>query len=274
MDTVYKAMLTTMTVAAVLLAARVLGRRAAGLLAGLPVITLPALAWLAQDQGAAFAGRSAVGSLAACTMAPWFAAAYQRLARTRGVIASLAGAGAVAAAAGVVLHALEPWPLLLLLAALGSSRLVLHCSRRGGLAAGSSSLPRARAGEPWATAAAAGLVSVAVAWAASSVGPYWAGVMASLPLICACTLVHLHLVAGGSALSGFVGGYALGIGAKALFAYGFVVAVPLVGAGGAFAAAALAGAAGAWLLALDPGRAAAWLRATARRGLQTPGVPS
>ena len=39
MDWTYKAVLTTVTVAAVLMAARWMGRRVAGLLAGLPVIT-------------------------------------------------------------------------------------------------------------------------------------------------------------------------------------------------------------------------------------------
>jgi hypothetical protein len=248
MDTACKAMLTAITVAAVLLAARVLGRRAAGLLAGLPVITLPALVWLVHDQGTDFAAHSAVGSLAACAMAPLFAAAYQALATRWGAAGSLAGAACVGAGATLALHALERWPLLLLVAALAGSRLVRRHSLQRRPAHAAVALPRPLAGEPWVTAATAGAVSAAVAWLATALGPYWAGVLATLPLISACALVHLHVAAGRTTLPGFVGGYAVGIGAKALFVYGFVVAAPILGAAGAFAAAALAGAAGAWLL--------------------------
>ena len=43
MDWGYKAVLTAITVALVLLVAQALGRRLAGLLAGLPIVTAPAL---------------------------------------------------------------------------------------------------------------------------------------------------------------------------------------------------------------------------------------
>lgn len=52
MDWSNKAMLTAATVAALLALARLFGHRLAGILAGLPTVTGPALLWLALDHGA------------------------------------------------------------------------------------------------------------------------------------------------------------------------------------------------------------------------------
>lgn len=76
MDWAYKAMLTALAVAAVLMVATLFSRRLSGLLAGLPVITAPALLWLAHERGAEFAALSATGSVAASAAAALFAVTY------------------------------------------------------------------------------------------------------------------------------------------------------------------------------------------------------
>ena len=93
MDSLFKALLTAGTVLLVMVAARHGGRRFAGVVAALPTITAPTLAWLADEEGIAFAISAAVGSVAVCGMLAVFALVYARAARYSG--------GAVALACGL-----------------------------------------------------------------------------------------------------------------------------------------------------------------------------
>jgi hypothetical protein len=263
MDWTYKAVLTAITVAAVLLTARLISRRVAGMLAGLPVITVPALLWLSQEQGADFAVRSAVGSAAACAMAPWFAWSFVSLARRHGAAVSLAGAALLAWAAVTVLQLLDGRPLLALVVAALSCVWVLrqvngslvrtqHATPRaaGGAAAAVGGIQAAplRPGEPWLTAALAGAISAAVCLLAAEVGPYWSGVLSTLPLISACALVHLRRRADMAGLRAFVAGYGLGVLAKALFVCSFAWLAPQGGVAVAMVVAAAVGVCAALLL--------------------------
>ena len=65
-------------VAALLLAGQRWGRDVAGLLAGLPTVTGPALVWLALDRGRDFASQAAVGAVLAGAACAVFALAYAR----------------------------------------------------------------------------------------------------------------------------------------------------------------------------------------------------
>lgn len=243
MDWLYKALLTGMTVAAALMVARLIGRRAAGLLAGLPVITVPALLWVAHEQGVDFAVHSAVGSAAACAMAPWFAASFLLLAQRFRAATSLAGALLAAWVMVSLLQGLEGRPGLALVTALASGLLVLgwlgrqqNPIRPSGRRSGAQTAydpahgPTAVARELGVTAALAGIVSACVSLLATTVGPYWTGVLSTLPLISACTLVHLQRTCGSSALPGFVSGYVVGVLAKAVFVCAFAWMAPHWGA--------------------------------------------
>jgi|JI10StandDraft_1071094.scaffolds.fasta_scaffold35108_3 uncharacterized membrane protein (GlpM family) len=256
MDWSYKAVLTAMTVGAVLMSARLMGRRVAGLLAGLPVITIPALLWVAQEQGIDFAARSALGSAAACAMAPLFAAGFVLLAPRVGATVGLAGAALVAWAAVALSQGLAPQPWLHLVAAVVSCGGVgwLLCGRQpvppqqdpaDGADRRLTAAPRFVAGEPWATAVLAGTVSAAVSLLAARVGPFWSGVLSTLPLISACALWHLQRRHGASALPGFVAGYLAGVLAKAVFACSFAWLAPRWGLAPAMALALAAGGAAA-----------------------------
>jgi uncharacterized membrane protein YfcA len=220
MDWGYRAMLTIVAVGLVLLAANVLGRRLAGTLSGLPVIAAPALLWVGQDQGASFAAATAVGSIVSCGLSAVFALIYERLGRSVGPMLTLAGslfAGAllvipITLVFGRVAHAATG--TLLLFAA------VVYLLPR----------PRKRAetpgrlrGQVLITAVTAGAVSVLIAHTARDLGPYWAGLLASLPIISAATLVHEHVTVTHPDLESFLAGYVAGLFGKAAFALSFAL---------------------------------------------------
>src|SRR4051794_22050881 len=100
MDWLLKAVLTAGTVLLVMVTAREGGRRLAGLVAALPTITAPTLAWLVHDEGMPFAVSAAVGSVAACAMLAVFALGYARAARhgsaAIAIVCGLGGALAMA----------------------------------------------------------------------------------------------------------------------------------------------------------------------------------
>ena len=291
MDWLCKAVLAAMTVATVLVVAGKVSRRGAGLLAGLPVITLPSLVGLAHDQGVDFVARSVSGSAAVCVMAPGLAITFVVLARRHGVAISLAGAAVVGGLAVSAMQAVDGRPLLAL--ALAAVSCIVAKGWMGAAAAGPCAAaaatttpvqravhlaahvaaPRRRTGEPWLTAAIAGAVVAAMSLLASRLGPYWSGVLSSLPIILVLSLLRLQRTAGVAALPAFVAGYVVGMLANAVFLCCFALTVAAWGPAGAGLVAALAGAAAAWAL----GRAAAGTdRAAAARAARTarPAVPA
>ena len=291
MDWLCKAVLAAMTVATVLVVAGKVSRRGAGLLAGLPVITLPALVGLAHDQGVDFVARSVSGSAAVCVMAPGLAITFVVLARRHGMAISLAGAAVVGGLAVSAMQAVDGRPLLALALAAVSCIVAkgwMGAAGAGPCAAGQKLLsdaaatttpvqgavhlaahvaaPRRRTGEPWLTAAIAGAVVAAMSLLASRLGPYWSGVLSSLPVILVLSLLRLQRTAGVAALPAFVAGYVVGMLANAVFLCCFALTVAAWGPAGAGLVAALAGAAAAWAL----GRAAAGTdRAAAARAART-----
>jgi hypothetical protein len=80
MDWAWKAGATALAVGLVLLLARHAGRRAAGTAASLPLVTAPALAWIAHEHGTALAASAAVATVSACAALAAFALAQAWLA--------------------------------------------------------------------------------------------------------------------------------------------------------------------------------------------------
>jgi hypothetical protein len=238
MDWGYKAVLTAITVAAVLMAAQLIGRRLAGLLAGLPIITAPALLWLTQSQGAAFAAQTALGSVAACGAAALFALAYERLSRRLTAAATLAGSLAVGGVAALAPSAVT-W----------SAGRALACAALG-CALAWRALPRPAApaqpgrrlrGELWLVAAAAGAVCALLGAWSVQLGPYWSGLLASLPIVSACALVHQQVSAPADEVRRLLRGYVDGLAGKAVFGVLFAELLgPLQAAAALLLAAALA----------------------------------
>lgn len=225
MDWGYKAMLTATTVALLLTVAPLLGRRAAGVLAGLPTVTGPALLWLALDHGTAYAAVAAVGSVAGCALCAVFAFAYERGSRRGGVVLALAVATTASVVATPVASALEPSLPLTVAAALVVVALLFLVMPDGKVARGPQR--RGLRGEPFVTAGVAGLVSGAVALCAPELGPFWAGVLASPPLIAAVIAAQQHATDGAPAAAAFLRGYVGGLIGRIGFGLAFAT-LPLV----------------------------------------------
>jgi hypothetical protein len=236
--------LTAVLVGLLLVAALRWGRGAAGLLAGLPTVTGPALLWLALDLGPAFAAQAAPGAVAAAIPCALFAVGYGFASRRHGparalLVALLAGALPLPALAGV--H----WPLaawlafatVVAVACQGALGVLAHADAASGTAAGSGPGPAPRQG--WlTTAAVSGLVSALAAALAGAVGPFWAGVLTSPPLLAAAVAVVLHARPRGAAEAlRFLHGYTAGLLGRGLFVAAFGALVVVTGTLPAFGAA-------------------------------------
>jgi hypothetical protein len=241
MDWGYKAVLTAMTVAAVLMTAQLFGRRLAGLIAGLPVIAAPSLLWIAAEQGAAYAARCAVGSVAACGAAAVFAVIYERVARRHGLLpsmgAALAGGGLVALALALLTRGEQG----LAIALLATTTLCTWALRRLPAAPAEARPTRRLRAELLLTATVAGAISAGIALGSPLLGPFWSGLLASLPVISSAVLVQQHLTAPHAARRRFLRGYATGLVGKAAFATAFAGAAAQLGASLAMALAAVVG---------------------------------
>lgn len=259
MDACLKAGVTAVAVALILMVARRFGRQVAGLVAGLPTVTGPALLWLAVDHGEAYAVEAAIGSVAACGMCAVFALVYERSSRLAGPLVSLLAAAAATAASAAALRQIAPDLIAAFIVALGAS-VAIRAALAGGDGRGAASPTLAR-GEPWLTAAVSGAVSGAVALLAPSVGAYWAGVLASPPLIAAAVAMREHLQREPCGVRAFLHGYVGGLIGRS--GYGAVFALLVVSAG-APAAAVVAAFAGCTLtFATLHARAAPAVRHTA-----------
>ncbi|MEO9068115.1 MAG: hypothetical protein ABI281_08325, partial [Caldimonas sp.] len=194
MDLACKAALTATLVAMILMVARLFGRQVAGLLAGLPIASAPALIWIALERGPAIAELAAVGSVAACPMAAVFALAYERSARRLEPLAALLlatlllGLAAIGARtwltgmSAAVVGALAASILALwLLPALPALTVVRARAAAAGSAAGIV-----------ATAIVAGLLSAVICAAGSHLDPFLGGMLASLPFVSAAVVVNEH----------------------------------------------------------------------------------
>lgn len=241
----YRALVTALTVLLALAIASSLGRRFAGIVAGLPVITAPSLLWVAQAQGAAHAAKAAYGSIAAVGLAAVFAVTYERLSRRHGPAASLAASLAVPGLLAV--------PLATLAAADGMTVVVIACVlcivALWVLPRGTASAPRRRLpGELLWTGLTAGVISAAIGAAAGLLPAFWCGLLATLPLISSAVLVHQHLTATSGDRQAFLRGYVAGLLGKIAFALTLALGAVALGIGLSMCLAVLIGAATALLV--------------------------
>jgi hypothetical protein len=225
MDWGYKAMLTATTVALLLTVAQLFGRRAAGVLAGLPTVTGPALLWLALENSASYAVGAAIGSVVGCALCALFAFIYARASCNNTALMALVLATGASAAAAPPMGMLAAGLLPALIAALVIV-LTLYQWMPAGAIQCEGRVRRLR-GEPFITASVAGLVSGAVALAAPQVGPFWAGVLASPPLVAGVIAIQQHIAEGSSAATEFLRGYVIGLLGRIGFGAAFAV-LPLL----------------------------------------------
>jgi hypothetical protein len=96
--------------------------------------------------------------------------------------------------------------------------LVLRLLPRAPVPTANAARPRAQI---WPVAIIAGAMCALIGLVAAQVGPYWSGLLASLPIISACALIHQHVSAQPDDVHRFLRGYVTGLGAKTLFAAAF-----------------------------------------------------
>lgn len=266
MDWFGKAMLTAATVAALLVVGRLFDRRLAGILAGLPTVTGPALIWLALDHSASYAIEAATGSIVGCGLCAAFAVVYDRASRHCGIVTALTLAIGLTVPLALPLHSVSSSVGVAL--TLAAAVCVAAYAAIPPAANEITPTPRLR-GEVALTAVVAGAVSGLAMLFAPTVGPFWAGVIASPPLIAAAVAAHQHAFGSMAGVRRFLRGYVAGLQGRAVFAAGFAL---LLDPAGIIAAALLASMAGGVftrvsLHGLD--RAEAML-AEARRGITAP----
>lgn len=238
---------TAVLVGLLLLAAQHLGRRAAGLLTGLPTVTGPAMLWLAVDRGEAYAAAAAVSALAAVVVCAAFAFGYALASRSqRPAVALLAAV--LAGLLPLPWLALSPWSAAVWLFVSSAACLACHAALRVLLRAGqglSGEMVRAATAAPapsrrgWlAAAVVSGLISGLATAFATKVGPFWTGVLISLPLLAAAVAVELHRRPGGAEeAQGFLRAYVAGLLVRGVFVAAFGAMILPAGIAAAFAVA-------------------------------------
>jgi hypothetical protein len=208
---------SALAVAALLWAARRWGRGLAGLLAGLPTVTGPAMVWLAVDRGGEFAAQAGHGAVLAALPCGLFAVTYAVLAQRHGRVASLLAATALCALPLPLL--LQPgWPMagcLLLAAAasLGCVRLIPRQALRVLPPAGARSGAAAAA----CTVLATGTVSMLCSLLAPVLPPLWVGALTSPPLLAAAVVWTLHGQGCPGRVQDFLRGYTAGLLGRSVF---------------------------------------------------------
>lgn len=232
MDLAYKAALTATLVAMILMVARLFGRQVAGLLAGLPIASAPALIWIALERGPAIAELAAIGTVAACPMAAVFALVYERSARRLGPLPTLLLATLLLGLAAIGVHAWLTGMAEAVVGAIAASVLALRLL---------PALPEIRARATAAaspvgiagTAVVAGMLSAVICAAGSHLDPFLGGMLASLPFVSAGVVVNEHARGRPAAVTRFLRGYVGGLLGKAVFGAVFGGLVASAGAGAA-----------------------------------------
>lgn len=228
MDWIFKAAVTAAMALIVMGLVRCAGQRLAGVVAALPTITAPTLAWLVHERGVTFAVGAAVGSVSACAMLAIFALGYALASRRVGSVAALlcglVGALALAFPAFVASASL-PDALML---ALGCSTLALAFISSRTIPAGN---PRLRSRRSLVCVAiATGSLTALAATVGPTLGGFATGLLSSLPLITGAVAMTEHAVAGPRAAEQFLHGYVWGLFGKAAFGAVFALLAAVLGA--------------------------------------------
>jgi len=228
MDWIFKAVVTAVMVLIVMRLVGRAGQRLAGVVAALPTITAPTLAWLVHERGVTFAVDAAVGSVSACAMLAIFALAYALASRRVGNVASLlcglVGALAMAFPAFVASSGL----IVALTLALGCSTLALASISSRAIPTGN---PCQRSRRSLACVAiATGSLTALAATVGPMLGGFATGLLSSLPLVTGAIAMMEHATVGPGAAEQFLHGYVWGLFGKAAFGAVFALLAIILGA--------------------------------------------
>ena len=208
MPLLLKLLLVPSLIAAVSLAGRRWGPNVAGWLSAFPIVSGPILLAIALEQGSDFAATAAANTLLAVLAILVFRVVYARVARHKGVFASMTAALLAWALSVALLRSLA-FPLwagfaAVLAALLAAPRLIGQNQDRKGAS------PAPARDLPWRMAAGAAL-TLAVTAAAAHMGPRLSGMFAMFPVMSTVLVGFSHRASGpGFAvdlLRGMVRGY-------------------------------------------------------------------
>jgi hypothetical protein len=235
---VLKVTLAPALVAAASLVERWKGHRAAGLVAGLPIVAGPILFLLALEQGAAFAAEAARQTLLGLVSLSAYAVVYGRVSRTASPLPTLAAAYAGFAVATLLVSPLSPG-LLASLAIAGVSLTIARLLLPPSIATSVAGAPSL-----WIRMAAAATLVLTLTGLAHLLGPRWSGLLVPFPVAGTVLVVAAHHAAGGAGALRVLRGLLIGLYGFALFCTSVAALLPPHGIAIAFAvgvAAALAG---------------------------------
>jgi hypothetical protein len=222
-----KAVVTPVLIGGASLAGRRWGHHIGGWLVALPLTSGPVAFFLATDHGTAFAGRAAVGMLAATVSQVAFALAYRFTARD-GWGAPFA-CGCAAFAALTVGLAFLSWP------AIPTFALTLTAIAIGyALTRRSVPSPQAAVAHPprWdipvRMVVATGVV-LTITTIAPTIGPHLAGLLSPFPVFAAVLAVFTHHTHGPRAATAVLDGLVMGLAAAAVFFVALALTLPSLG---------------------------------------------
>jgi len=193
----------------------------AAMVATLPVSAGPALFFIALDHDDAFMRGTLIGAMVTNLMTPVFCLAYAFVAQKRGVVLSLGSGLAAWAVAGLLFRQIE-WTLpLTLLGLLGVYALAIPAAQPFISNQLVVAPPRTWYALPLRALAVSGLV-LAVTTLSWSLGPYYSGTLAALPLVLSSLIAILHPRIGGPQTAAMIASTMIG-----LFGFGFAVAAAI-----------------------------------------------
>jgi hypothetical protein len=245
MELVIKGVLSAAVVACLLWLAQRWSSRVAGMLTGLPVVSAPAMLWLAAEHGPAYAEEVCAGAVVAGAACALFALCYAMAVRHLAIGATLA-VGTLGAAVPLLVAAMtsSDLPIGLGLQLLLATAVCVFCLSAlswamgrsspaclpGGLAHASATAarsvtwtpPRAfwwrgRVSTAWMTPVTAGLISIVTGALAGQLGAFWSGLLSSMPWVCAAVAMQLHRQASHVAVMSFLHGYTAGLIGRCAF---------------------------------------------------------
>jgi hypothetical protein len=220
MNALLKGLLTATLVWLLMLAARRLGGRFAGLLTGLPTVSGPALLWMALDHGAAHAHLGATGAVVGTIACALFARVYAWAGTGSGALRAGACATATTVVAVVIGHWWAPsllWAVpIAAIAVLGLQRCKVQ---------GAAATRRHACASPLLTATVAGAITALVSFGCAGLSAEAGGLASSLPVIAAAVAVRQQRCEGPAAARCFLDGYLDGLLSRIVFTgtFGFAV---------------------------------------------------
>lgn len=227
-----KLVLVPALVAAVTLASRHWGLRVAGILTGLPLVAGPTFAFLAVEQGPAFAANAARAALLGLIATTAFCVAYGRAAARLPWMASVIVGWVAFLAPALILARMPdqggPTELAFALVALMAGRRLLPAPN----VATAAAPPRGDLAIRLIAAAGAVVVFTGLA---AVLGPRMSGVLSVFPVVTAILAVFTHIQQGPAPVATFLRGLLRGMDGLAVFCIVFSVALdafaaPLAGA--------------------------------------------